>query len=354
MWRLTVLSIGSHARMESVLEYALSGVEYTRRRLEKGMSADALFEGLQNERVLFAVSISAAGLDAQVCELLLYLRTHPEAMEGCVAAMIIDGEGELYTKHLARMLAFAANGAGCLFPGKPLLEATGSLANLHVQSRIRGMDLEDTYKAMASELTQRLIKFEAVKTAVPKVLVLHASDHKTSNTLDLCDAVRKHIETYCDIEELSLQNGTVHDCRGCSYKTCSHFAAQNTCFYGGAISESIYPAIMRSDALLLLCPNYNDSVGANIMACINRLTGLVIYNDLFDKYLFSIVVSGYSGSDLVAQQVLGALCFNKSFMLPPRFCLMQTANDPGEAIRSPGIEERVRAYANNMLRTVRA
>ena len=34
--------------------------------------------------------------------------------------MVIDGDGELYTKEAARQLALSANQSGCLFPGKPL------------------------------------------------------------------------------------------------------------------------------------------------------------------------------------------------------------------------------------------
>jgi multimeric flavodoxin WrbA len=100
--------------------------------------------------------------------------------------------------------------------------------------------------------------------------------------------------------------------------------------------------------MLFLCPNYNDAVSANIMALFNRLTNLLTQRDLYDKYLFVIVVSGYSGSDLVAQQLMGAMCFNKTTMLPPRFCLMQTAHDPDSAKNMPDIQERIQAFAANM------
>ena len=100
--------------------------------------------------------------------------------------------------------------------------------------------------------------------------------------------------------------------------------------------------------MLFLCPNYNDAVSANIMALFNRLTNLLTQRDLYDKYLFGIVVSGYSGSDLVAQQLMGAMCFNKTTMLPPRFCLMQTAHDPDSAKNMPDIQERIQAFAANM------
>ena len=105
---------------------------------------------------------------------------------------------------------------------------------------------------------------------------------------------------------------------------------------------------MRCNALLLLCPNYNDSASANILAFINRLTSLQLFHSLHGKYLFAVVVSGYSGSDLVAQQVLGALCLNKGFLLPPRFCLLETANDPGSALAAPGIDARLERFAADL------
>ena len=59
-----------------------------------------------------------------------------------------------------------------------------------------------------------------------------------------------------------------------------------------------------------------------------------------------------SGGDLVAQQVLGALCLNKGLILPPRFLLAQTANDPGSALADPEMLMRLDGYAANMLRTM--
>ncbi|MEZ4510223.1 MAG: NADPH-dependent oxidoreductase, partial [Eubacteriales bacterium] len=77
------------------------------------------------------------------------------------------------------------------------------------------------------------------------------------------------------------------------------------------------------------------------------------YNSLYDKYLFAVIVSGYSGSDIIAQQVLGALCLNKTFMLPPRFCIMQTANDPGEAMKAEGMTARIEEFSQNILLALR-
>lgn len=85
---------------------------------------------------------------------------------------------------------------------------------------------------------------------------------------------------------------------------------------GGSISDEVLPAISACDAMLFLCPNYNDAVSANIMALFNRLTNLLVKQDLYQKYLYGIVVSGYSGSDIVARQLLGAMCLNKTAILP--------------------------------------
>jgi multimeric flavodoxin WrbA len=205
------------------------------------------------------------------------------------------------------------------------------------------------YRQAARELVQRLATFDPQKKERPKVLLLHASDRATSNTLQIGMRIAESISHCCDVHEISLQNGAIFDCRGCSYKTCAHFARQNSCFYGGVITNDVYPAINECDALLLLCPNYNDSVSANILAFINRLTSVLVYNSLYEKQLYSIIVSGYSGSDIIAQQVLGALCLNKTFALPPRFCLMQTANNPGEAMQTEGMRERIDLFAAQML-----
>ena len=97
--------------------------------------------------------------------------------------------------------------------------------------------------------------------------------------------------------------------------------------------------------MLFLCPNYNDAVGANFTALFNRLTSLLLQCDLSEKQLYSVIVSGYSGGDLVARQLLGAMCLNKTVSLPPRFCLLETANDLPTAQALPGIAGRLDAAA---------
>jgi len=118
--------------------------------------------------------------------------------------------------------------------------------------------------------------------------------------------------------------------------------------------EEILPAIESSDAVVWICPNYNDSISANLMAVINRLTALYRKTKFFDKSVFGIIVSGNSGSDSVAKQLIGSLNINKSFRLPPYFALMATANDPGSIRKVPGIEEKARIFAENLIKEIKS
>ena len=160
---------------------------------------------------------------------------------------------------------------------------------------------------------------------------------------------RERLEGACEITEIGLRNGALADCAGCPYTACLHFGERGDCFYGGVMVEEVYPAIRAADGVVLLCPNYNDALPANLTAAVNRLTALYRAASFEDKAVFAIVVSGYSGGDLVASQVVSALCVNKGFRLPPGAILMETANDAGAALRLPGIEGRLERFAENLL-----
>jgi multimeric flavodoxin WrbA len=337
---LTVLTPGAAAsdRFARTLEYALAG--------RRAAVLTRLPEGpLPSRRVLFAVPLDRTGCNPELYALLSALRDRPGALEGCTGGIYIDGPGDLYTKSAARELALAANGAGCRFPGRALAEATGELRNFTVQARNAGLGLEEACRAAVRELAGRILAFEPPRRAVPEVVVLHASSRATSNTLDLWGMVRRELGDACAVREICLRNGTLEDCAGCPYTTCLHFGEKGGCFYGGVMVQEVYPAVRQADALVLLCPNYNDALSANLTAFINRLSALYRTTSFSDKALFALVVSGYSGGDIVASQLLSALSMNKGFWLPERFALLETANDAGEARRLPGIGDRTAAFA---------
>ena len=342
--RFTVVCPGDTAseRYALTLEHALKG--------RPARIAAKVTAPLRNQPILFAVPLDKSGVNHGYYGLLAYLRTHPGCLDGSVGGVLVDGPGDLYTKAVGRELVLCASRAGCAFPGRPLVEAAGNLRNFTVQAKNAGCSLERAYRLAAADLVDRVLSFAPPKRRRPRVLVLHASSHKTSNTLALWGRCRERLEKDCDITEIGLRNGTLEDCAGCPYTMCLHFGERGGCFYGGVMVQEVYPAIREADAVVLLCPNYNDALSANLTAAINRLTALYRTTPFTDKAVFAIVVSGYSGGDIVASQVVSALNMNKGFWLPANFCMLETANDAGTAVALPGITERLDAFAANILR----
>lgn len=333
------------SRMDQVLSRVLAGrdVEYIL-TVEEMAKRD-----MRGRKILFAVCLSEAGINLEYYRMLEYFRSAPGCLDTSVAAVIVDGSGELYTKALARRLVFSANRAGCTFPGKPLVEATGSLRNFDVMSRLLGTDALGAYEKQVENLVNKLDAFTgAEKKERKKILVIHASSRKTSNSLLLWEKVKGSFAREHDIVEVSLRNGSVQDCRGCKYETCLHFGEQGGCFYGGVMTEKVYPAIIDCDALVMICPNYNDAVSANITAFINRLTSVFRVHDFSKKEVYALVVSGYSGGDIVAEQVIGAMNFNKNFVLPGNFAIVETANDPKSILAVKGLDEKAKKLAHRI------
>ena len=84
-------------------------------------------------------------------------------LEGSIAGIIVDGESELFTKSIAREFAFTANQAGCTFPGRPLVEATGSLQNFNVQAKILETDNMGAYEKSARVLVEQILSFSPTR-----------------------------------------------------------------------------------------------------------------------------------------------------------------------------------------------
>ena len=335
-------------RLDGVLKCALAGREVCVLRTAEELT------GLEGKRLLLALALGDTGVNVEYIRMLSRLRREPGLLQGCTGGLIVDGAGELYTKSAAAEAALALNLAGCALVGRPLVEATGSLANFEVQAKNLNTGRMGAYRHAAAELTQRAETECFLKKERPEVLVLHASSHHTSNTMDLWARVREKLEGQCAVHEIGLRNGTLSDCSGCPYTMGLHFGEQGGCFYGGVMRDEVSPAVRAADALVLLCPNYNDALSANLTAFINRLTALFRQTRFYDKAVFAIVVSGYSGGDVVARQVIAAMNMNKSFYLPQNFALIETANNPGQALALPGIAQRLEGFAQNILDTLKA
>jgi len=307
---------------------------------------------LRGKKVIVCAEISPAGFCIPLYEIITELQSRGyNSMKDSSAVLLLHSSTELYTKSTAAHILFLLNQMGCRFPGHPSVEATASLSNFSSWRKAIEASLEDICIELCTNLGERFAAYNPILIEKPKILALHSSLKKTSNTLALWSMVKTYL-TECEIEELHAENGKILDCKGCSFKTCTYYSTNDSCFYGGIMVEEVFPAIKKADAIIWLCPNYNDAISANLAAVINRMTALYRKTPFYNKTLFSIIVSGNSGSDSVARQLIGALCINKGFNLPPYFCLMVTANDPGAVTQVPGIEASAKEFANNMLKGI--
>lgn len=303
---------------------------------------------LRNKKLLFISQVNELGTDLFMLNFLSkIMEKGKDCFSGSMGAVLVHSKTEHGTKRTAQDIIFIANGLGCSFIGHPLVEAISSLKNFLTWQKNLDLSLEEICLKNCRELTKRLLEGKFVTLENPKILALYSSPHKTSNTLDLWHMVSRHLENY-EVKELLIEAGEVKDCHGCAYKLCNHYGKNNRCFYGGIMAEEVLPAIEKYDAIVWLCPNYNDAVAANLTAVINRLTVLYRQMSFHEKSIFAIIVSGNSGSDSIAKQLIGALNINKGFRLPPYFSLMAIANDPKSIFQVEGIEEKSREFAENM------
>lgn len=303
---------------------------------------------LQHRTILFEICLGRSGINMELCSMLRQIRLHPGCLRHSIAGLIVDGQQETFTKDTARLLAVVVNDAGCWLIGRPLAEGTGSLLNYRATAQKRGCSLMEAYQYSASDLAERLLHFKKPVSLAPEILCLHSSNYTTSNTLRLWDMVKRRLDSRIYVRELSLRDGAVRDCAGCSFSTCMYYSEKSSCYYGGTIVEDVYPALSHCNALMLLCPNYNDALGANLTAAINRLTALYRRKPFSDKLLFALIVSGYSGGDILEQQIIDALNMNKSFLLPGNFALLETAGSPHAIDRVGDIDEQAAQFAQHI------
>ena len=307
----------------------------------------------RNKKIIFAIELDRCGLNIPLFQLLLKLQEKGnDSLSDSSAVIIIQSPNEFFTKSAAQKIIFLANRMGCRFPGHSVVEAIYNLDNFLTWQKAFKSSLMEIYEKQSKVLIDKLIKEKLKPINRPKILVLHSSSFKTSNTLMLWRIVKENL-VGGNIRELHVENGTIVDCRGCSYKTCIHYSEEKSCFYGGVIVKEIFPAIEEADCLIWLCPNYNDSISAKLMAVINRMTVLYKRVKFVNKTIFSVVVSGNSGSDCVAKQLIGALNINKGFRLPPYFALTAIANDPGTVKSMQGIDKKAKDFSNIIKREIK-
>lgn len=337
-------------KIGNISEFLESMILTFTKNFQEVVNIDASYNGdYTDKKILFAVELEELGINLEL-EPTLYriYKSRPEAqLENSIGAVLIHSKEELYTKSKSSMLIFRLNSMGMRFPGRPMVEAPLNLRNYIPAQNRNGKSLEENCYLETEELSQRFKTYdiEKSKNINPKILTVHASE-EGSNTLYLWQLIKKQLlKDVSEIKEIYIPNGEVKDCEGCSYTICKYFAKQKSCYYGGIMVEEVYPSILEADIFILLCPNYNDALTANLSAMINRLTAIFRHKKFYDKKFYSVIVSGSSGTEAIATQLIRALNMNKTFQLPPNFIVSAIANDRGSIKDIEDIELRANNFS---------
>jgi len=331
------------AVLEEMIENSTRGFDI------RNIQCDMPVPDLKNSKIILAAELDSAGYCPDLFELINnLLERGEEELKGSSAVLMIRSNSQYNSKSTAQSIIFNLNRAGCRFPGHPLVESIEDFMNFTTWQKHLNIPLKDICMMKSRELVEKLCKYEPKKIEYPKIVALHASSRETSNTLMLWRKVKENLKD-ADVEELHVEDGEVVDCRGCSFNECAHYGSKNGCYYGGVITNKIMPVISGADVLVWICPNYNDAISAKLMAIINRLTVIYRKTEFDKKNLFSIIVSGNSGNDSVARQLIGSLNVNKNMQLPPNFALTAIANDPGTVVKYPGIDEAAKKFAKRII-----
>lgn len=300
---------------------------------------------IKNRRIIFVSQVNEFGYDEYLMD---FIKNHDQDLEGSLGALIIRSESDLYTKSFAQNFLFHCNKRGMAFIGHSMIEITKDYLNFETWQKTMSGSLQEICMQLCKDLFDRIKSFKLPRGN--RILALHSSSYTTSNTLGLWHLVKDNLmKLNIRSQELFIENGTVVDCKGCSFQTCLHFGKDRNCFFGDVMVKEVLPAIEASDIIVWICPNYNDSISANLLAVINRLTVLYRQISFSDKAFYAVIVSGNSGSDALAKQLIGALNINKGFYLPPDFSLMAVANAPMKVLSLEGIDERAYYMAKKIM-----
>lgn len=308
-------------------------------------------EELCHKRVLFICDLNEIGRDHLIDNLLLAWKKKlgSETLKETYCGVVSRSHSDWFTKTYARYLTLQLNAMGATIIGKPLVELLPGFENLMTWQKKVHLPLETLAQNRIADLAERLASVSYPKMVRPNILVLHASKENESNTLALwrlVEAELKAKESSVNIREIYIERGSITDCIGCSFEVCIEEAKNLSCVVGGQFVSQIMPALDWADAVVWLCPNYNDTISADLMSVINRMSGFYRYYDLSQKRIYGIIVSGNSGTDAVAHQLVGSLNVNKGFVLPPKFCLTEIASGPLSVLEKEGIRDKISKFSD--------
>lgn len=319
---------------------------FTSRREQRISGFDAITLK-PHDQVVFCADMNAMGDDPFVSGAISHaLAVNADYFLNVQGAFLVASDDIYFTKSYAMRMMFLLNLHGMYFLGHALMETIEDYKNFATWQKVYSLSLREVCQKRVAGYSKTLDDRQLIVRK--NLLVLHASQRKTSNTLMLWDMVQKHLKGF-NINVTHVENGDIIDCKGCTYTTCLHYAENKSCYYGGMMTREVLPAVEWADIIVWVCPNYNDAVSAMHTALINRLTVLYRRISLRPKQFYGVIVSANSGGDVVAAQLISALNLNKGMMLPPKAMLCETANDPGVILEVDGIEQKALVFAKRIV-----
>lgn len=336
--------INPRKNTSKILQYMISQFTYEDYKIIQ----DELID-LNNKKILLALDIDETLSDINMLKFMKkMMKRNKNGFLGSYCGIICASTSELGTKDTCQDIIFLANSMGATFIGHPMVEATKGLINFSTWQKVLKVSLYNILIDRCKILNERLRNFQSGKYEELNITVLYSTPNKVSNSLDLWRMVKSNFDNIINIKEILIENGSVQDCKGCGYKVCTHYGKDNKCFYGGPMISDVLPSIEKSNVIVWICPNYNDAIAANLTAVMNRLTVLYNKKPFYDKVTFGIIVSGNSGGDSVAKQLIGALNLNKGFMLPPKAFLLATANDPKSIFNYKNVNKLAKEFSEEI------
>ena len=144
------------------------------------------------KKIIFAVELDECGFNIPLFKMLLKLKERDDnSFLDSRAVIIIQSSSELFTKSTTQKIIFLTNQMGCRFPGHPAVEATYNLDNFITWQKKFNLPLVEIYKEQVKKLVEKLTEENLKLINRPKILVLHSSLFKTSNTLMLWRRVKE-------------------------------------------------------------------------------------------------------------------------------------------------------------------
>lgn len=149
---------------------------------------------LKGKKIIFGIELPITGISNSLNKFFIGLFNRGyDSLLGSEGIVIVHSQYQYFTKTTAQSIIFMSNLLGCRFPGRPIVEVTGSLNNFIPLQKVYNLPLEEICLYLCKELGERFVKDKVQKVENPKILVLHSSNRMFSNTLTLWDRVKENL-----------------------------------------------------------------------------------------------------------------------------------------------------------------